>query len=216
MSNEIVFVSDLDNDVLVSSRMIAEKFEKEHRNVLASIRELVAQLDSEDTEGSDFGLLKIQQSSYLNEQGKRMPEFRLNRDAFSILAMGFTGQKALKWKVLFLGAFDEALGSVAKLREELSRNEQVILQLQAAKKKRTSESYLLVAHEEPCFEGHIPKVTYERVPASEISEEKRKEILTAHNAKTVAGIIKRTIEEVGVRVAFEAFYNVFREFLPKG
>ena len=215
MSNEIVFVSDLDNDVLVSSRMIAEKFEKEHRNVLASIRELVAQLDSEDAEGSDFGLLKIQQSSYLNEQGKRMPEFRLNRDAFSILAMGFTGQKALKWKVLFLRAFDEALGSVAKLREELSRKEQVILQLQAAKKKRTSEGYLLVAHEEPCFEGHIPKVTYERVPASEISEEKRKEILTAHNAKTVAGIIKRTIEEVGVRVAFEAFYNVFREFLPK-
>ena len=195
--------------------MIAEKFEKEHRNVLASIRELVAQLDSEDAEGSDFGLLKIQQSSYLNEQGKRMPEFRLNRDAFSILAMGFTGQKALKWKVLFLRAFDEALGSVAKLREELSRKEQVILQLQAAKKKRTSEGYLLVAHEEPCFEGHIPKVTYERVPASEISEEKRKEILTAHNAKTVAGIIKRTIEEVGVRVAFEAFYNVFREFLPK-
>jgi hypothetical protein len=88
--------------------------------------------------------------------------------------------------------------------------------LQAAKKKRTSEGYLLVAHEEPCFEGHMPKVTYERVPASEISEEKRKEILTAHNAKTVAGIIKRTIEEVGVRVAFEAFYNVFREFLPKG
>jgi prophage antirepressor-like protein len=104
---------------------------------------------------------------------------------------------------------------LANKDRELVRKEQVILQLQATKKKRTSEGYVLVAHEEPCFEGHIPKTTYEKVPATEVSDEQRKEILIAHNAKIVAGIIKNTIEAVGIRAAFEAFYNVFKEFLPK-
>ena len=102
-----------------------------------------------------------------------------------------------------------------QLKAELARKEQVILQLQKKKEKKAGEGYVLVAHEEPCFEGHIPKTTYERVPLSAVSDEQRKEILTAHNAKIVAGIIKNTIQEVGLRAAFEAFYSVFKEFLPK-
>jgi Rha family phage regulatory protein len=213
METGIVFVSDLDNDILVSSRMIAEKFEKEHRNVLASIRELVAQLDADDTNGSDFGLLKIQQSSYLNEQGKRMPEFKLNRDAFSILAMGFTGQKALKWKVLFLRAFDEALGSVSKLREELARKEDVILRLQGKKEKR--ERRWLVPSNEPTLDGFPPSTVMRPRAERDLSPEQLRQAKTTHVVKTLNGIVKNHIMPAKNEEKIEMVLALLRELMLK-
>lgn len=31
----------------------------------------------------------------------------MNRDGFSLLAMGFTGKKALEWKLKYINAFNE-------------------------------------------------------------------------------------------------------------
>jgi Rha family phage regulatory protein len=82
----------------VSSRVVAEKFGKEHRHVLRAIRNLGI---TEEFRVCNFG-----QSNYLNKQGKNIDEIMMTRDGFSILAMGFTGPEAMRWKIDFINAFN--------------------------------------------------------------------------------------------------------------
>lgn len=100
--NELVFLQD--NQALTTSRTVAEYFEKEHRHVMEAIRSLIAQAG---------GMPKIGQTSvftettYINEQnGQAYPMYLINRDGFSLLAMGFTGAKALQFKLKFIAAFN--------------------------------------------------------------------------------------------------------------
>lgn len=80
----------MDSKVVVSSRTVAEVFEREHFNVLQSIKNL------ECSDG--FRALNFQASSYLTEQKREMPEFLITRKGFALLAMGFTGAKATAFK----------------------------------------------------------------------------------------------------------------------
>ena len=84
-----------------TSLLIAKVFEKEHKEVLRSIRELIQQLNSISGNGWDFALVE-----YEDAKGQMRPMYEMNRDAFSFLVMGFTGSKALQWKVKFLEAFN--------------------------------------------------------------------------------------------------------------
>ncbi|MBW1466944.1 antirepressor, partial [Campylobacter jejuni] len=44
--------------------------------------------------------------------------YNLTRDAFSLLVMGFTGEKAYKWKILFIKAFNEMEKRLKNLEQE--------------------------------------------------------------------------------------------------
>ena len=85
---------------MVSSLQMAEHFGKPHNEVLKSIRKII------DECPEDFRLGNFSQSSYINEQSKEQPCFNLTRDAFSLVAMGFTGKKAFAWKVKYIEAFN--------------------------------------------------------------------------------------------------------------
>lgn len=84
-----------------TSRHIAERFGKNHFHVLRTIEKLIADLADHEFSASNFGL-----SEYKNARGKSLPEYRLTRDGFALLAMSFTGRDALAWKVAFLAAFN--------------------------------------------------------------------------------------------------------------
>ena len=91
------------NGVLVTtSRNVAAVFEKEHKNVLADIRNIIA-----SNPDKEFGRLNFQQSSYINEQNKEQPEFLLTRDGTMLLIMGYTGEKALALKTAYIKRFNE-------------------------------------------------------------------------------------------------------------
>lgn len=94
--NELTTINN--GQVVVSSRQISESFEKEHRHVLETIRNLTAE---NSTVKSMFF-----ESSYKNERGRDYAEYLMNRDGFSLLVMGFTGQKALEWKLKYIEAFN--------------------------------------------------------------------------------------------------------------
>jgi len=83
---------------MTTSLVIADKFGKQHRDVLRAIRKLEC--------SRDFGLRNFAPSSYLNEQGKEQPCFNITRDGFAFLAMGFTGKEAAQWKEKFISAFN--------------------------------------------------------------------------------------------------------------
>lgn len=77
------------------------------------------------------------ETTYVNEQGKEQPMFFMNRDGFTLLAMGFSGEKALKFKVDYINAFNEM---EAELKSQQTK------QLSAAESLLQSVQ-LLVAHE---------------------------------------------------------------------
>lgn len=92
-------VKVIDGMVFTNSKTIADTFGKTHRHVLRDIRGLISS-DSNFGE-SNFGL-----SSYTSLQNKILPCYDITRDGFSILAMGFTGREALKWKIKYIQAFN--------------------------------------------------------------------------------------------------------------
>ena len=84
----------------VSSRFLAKLFGKEHNHVMRDIRDRVIPHISDDFRQSNFG-----QSSYINSQNKKQPEYNLTFDGFTIVAMGFTGKEAMIFKESYIKAF---------------------------------------------------------------------------------------------------------------
>ena len=126
---DLVFRGQNDQ-VITTSLLVAETFEKEHRNVLKSIRKLMSATNVAVAQMFD-------ETTYVNEQGKEQPMFFMNRDGFTLLAMGFSGERALKFKVDYINAFN-------KMEAELKS--QQTKQLSAAESLLQSVQ-LLVAHE---------------------------------------------------------------------
>lgn len=84
---------------VTTSLLVSEKFAKRHDRVLEAIRSLIASLPYSSAP-------IFRESKYTNERGKALPMFEMNRDGFSLLAMGFTGKKALRFKLEFIAAFN--------------------------------------------------------------------------------------------------------------
>ena len=89
---------------VVSSRVIAERFNKRHNNLLSSITAITkGLLENKQTPAQYFV-----KSWYTEEQnGQTYPEYLCTRDGFSLLVMGFTGKDALEWKVKYINAFNQ-------------------------------------------------------------------------------------------------------------
>jgi Rha family phage regulatory protein len=104
--NNMNLVAIRDNRATTTSLIVAEFFEKQHNHVMRDIRNLMEDLP-------EGGLSNFAPSSYQNEQNKTQPMFEMSRDGFSLLAMGFTGKRALEWKVKFLKAFNQMEGSLS-------------------------------------------------------------------------------------------------------
>ncbi len=95
----VLGLTEQNGKVVVSSRDIARVFGKRHDNVLKDVRELKV--------SEEFGLLNFEESSYTNEQNKQQPEYLVTRDGFTILAMGYTGETAMRFKEAYIKAFNE-------------------------------------------------------------------------------------------------------------
>lgn len=87
-----------DGKMFTTSLTVAQAFEKEHKNVLQSILNLEC--------SKQFNELNFQPVEYKDAKGEMRPAYRLTRDGFAFLAMGFTGKKAALWKEKFLEAFN--------------------------------------------------------------------------------------------------------------
>lgn len=88
--------------VLASSLDVARSFGKQHQHVMRSIRALV---DQRPDLASSFGRMIIQVGT---AKGARRDShyYEMDRKGFTLLAMGFTGPKALEWKIAYIDAFD--------------------------------------------------------------------------------------------------------------
>lgn len=96
--------------LITTSLKIAEKFGKEHAHVLRDIRDMEC---SDAFRESNFGL-----SSYKSTQGKTLPMYEVTRDGFTLLAMGYTGKEAMRFKEDYINAFNAMENELKRIYTE--------------------------------------------------------------------------------------------------
>lgn len=95
--NQLVIIEN--EQAVTSSISLAENFEKEHKHVLRDI-------DSYKKDVPNFGQMFFE-TTEPDSYGRDRRIYLMNRDGFSLLAMGFTGQKALQFKLEYIRAFNQ-------------------------------------------------------------------------------------------------------------
>lgn len=127
------------DQAITNSLLVAKKFGKEHKHVLDSIRDFIVSAEkSAQTEGQRvsrmFALAEYETPLNNGTNAvKKSPMFIMNRDGFTLLAMGFTGTKALQFKMEFLGAFN-------KMESLLNSDDYILMRSQQILQKRVEEA----------------------------------------------------------------------------
>lgn len=113
INNHVVKFEQQNHRVFCTSMDIARVFGKRHDHVLRDIENILNDLREIGTsyELTNFGEVVRISKTTNPKNGKlvnrKIPMYNLTRDGFSLLAMGFTGKKAMKWKMSFLNAFNQ-------------------------------------------------------------------------------------------------------------
>ena len=98
--------------VTTTSVQVAQFFGKRHDNVLRAIRVLLREGASADY------LLNFEEviMDFTNGKGgvQSGTAYRMTREGFMLLAMGFTGKEALRWKLAFIAAFNRMEAELQK------------------------------------------------------------------------------------------------------
>ena len=105
-SVEVEFKSR-DESVFIDSLALSKVFEKRHDHILRNI---------ENLPNDEFRALNFNKSDYLDSRGRLQPCYNLTKDGFCLLVMGFTGEKAYKFKVEFINAFNKLLDENRRLK----------------------------------------------------------------------------------------------------
>lgn len=177
--NDII-LSTQNGEPVASSRDVAKRFGKEHKHVLAAIRQILA---------AENSATKFFHETAFEYRGQRFPEYLMNRDGFSLLAMGFTGKEAVQWKLKYIQAFNEMEKQLAQ-RPQLSRAE---LMAQA----------LIAAHDElEHKDAQIAELTPKGIFADAVSASK-KSILVGELAKLLC--------QNGVQIGQNRLFSWMRE-----
>lgn len=118
-SIESIAVEMFDGKPCITSLQIAEHFGKLHKNVLQAIQSLDCP--------AQFTELNFQPSQYLDSTGRALPMYYISRDGFTVLAMGFTGKRAMAWKLAYIAAFN-AMEAELLIQHDLAMQPPSLLQ----------------------------------------------------------------------------------------
>lgn len=112
--------------LLTTSRKVAEKFHKEHKEIVYAIEGQ----DTADGKTKHLGLLgqlieggELHPENYFiiseyESRGKKYKEYLMTRDGFTLLAMGFSGVEAMKWKLEYINAFNAMEAELKRIYTE--------------------------------------------------------------------------------------------------
>ena len=98
--NELINIKN--DEAVTTSLKVAEAFGKRHDRLIDEIERKYSEILNPPNGGARF----FYKGTYAN-RGKKYPMYYMNRDGFSLLVMGFTGKKALEWKLKYIEAFNQ-------------------------------------------------------------------------------------------------------------
>lgn len=97
-----------------TSLEVAKYFGKRHDNIIRDIKQIL------DNCPKEFTALNFEVSKYIDETGRNLVMYILYRDGFMLLAMGYTGKKALQIKLAYIEAFNRMEAQLAANKVESS------------------------------------------------------------------------------------------------
>ena len=149
IQSEVVYKTNRGTPVTDSVK-VARVFEKQHKNVMKSIRNIL---------GSAQNLANqkwFAETTYTDAQGKRQPMFLMNRDGFSLLTMSLTGEKAMAFKVAFIEQFNRMEQAI----KELAPATPAIPQTFAQALRLAAEQAETIQAQQKQLEAQAPKVAF--------------------------------------------------------
>ena len=194
-------VKNIEGTLVVRSRQVAEDFGKEHRNVVRAIENLTAQ---------NSAVKNIMIKSTFEHRGNEYTEYLLTRDGFSLLVMGFTGSRALEWKLKYIEAFNKMEQQLNKI----SDRDRLLLGLFSDDKAVVAESHKALVKME------VEKAT---MPLLHKIEEDEPKVMFAETAlKSSDNILVRELAKIatneGIKLGQNQLYEKLREwkYIMKG
>ncbi|COF30157.1 Rha family transcriptional regulator [Bacillus anthracis] len=154
--SEFVFMKG--NEVVTDSLSISQMFDKEHKNVKRDIFETISKLDelreNEEIEGLgiDFNTLKFELIEYQDSRNRLQHKYVLNFDAFMLVTMSYTTQKAMLIKMKYITEFNRMKEHIQKIQQQpISIEDAVIhsmteLKLLKTRQDQTDEELSKVKH----------------------------------------------------------------------
>lgn len=183
-----IILSTQNGEPVASSRQIAESFEKNHRDVLRAVDNL-----KEDVR--NFAQMFFE-TTVPDSYGREQRAYLMNRDGFTLLAMGFTGKAALEWKLKYIAAFNE-------MEKKLTEQPQLT-------RSQLLATALIAAHEElEEKDKRIELLTAdtERMKPKEIFSDA---VSTSQNSILV-GELAKLLKQNGIEIGEKRLYAWMRE-----
>lgn len=167
----------IDGQITTTSNQVAANFGKLHKNVLRAIERLEC--------SQEFNRLNFELAEFEDAKGEKRPAYRMTRDGFTFLAMGFTGKNAAQWKEAYISAFNKMEAELLKQQapaipysvqpgDTLSKEEADTLRqmIEGTAKKLTSNTKVqgkFIQQAWSKLKSHF-KVGYRNIPRHELTE----------------------------------------------
>lgn len=130
----LVFIQN--DQVLTDSLTVAEMFEKRHDNVKRDIETTILNIDklkeSEEAKelGINFNTLKFEDIEYRDSRNRVQKKYLLNFDAFMLVTMGYTTQRAMLVKVRYINEFNRMKEALQKQLQPKTQAEMLLMYAQ--------------------------------------------------------------------------------------
>lgn len=102
--DEYGIFADVNDTVRVSSLFVAEFFEKQHKHVLRDIAKIT---EPKSGLSEEFIKNNFTADTYKDSTGQKLRCYQMTRDGFTMLVMGYTGKKAMRFKELYIKRFNK-------------------------------------------------------------------------------------------------------------
>lgn len=169
--NDLVIMHD--RQAVTTSLILAEVFDKKHKNVIQTISSKINSAENSAQYKKMFA-----ESTYTDKSGKQNKMYYLNRDGFTLLAMGFTGRKADEFKLKYIDAFNKM--------EEQIRNQLLQVQNQSTDDLKRANLLYKIANltsDEELKEESL-KSSYELITGKSIQKPKKTDYQKLYDAVT--------------------------------
>lgn len=200
---EMQLVEIVNKQVVCDSLQVAERFHKRHDTVLRAIDNLRKNVEIEERK-------LFCKTDYKDDKGRTYPKYIMNRKGFTLLIMGFTGDEAKHWQLMYSDAFD---AMEAILHERQSEHWQLERkQGKLSRKAETDALKELVA----CAEAHGSKnakmlyITYSKLANATVGIKSR-DLATAEQfseLSVVEQIILKSVKE-GIRMQMD-YHDIYK------
>lgn len=189
--NELVIMKS--KQALTTSLKVAETFSKEHKVVMRAIKNLAAQNCTVEK--------MFVESTYVDSRGHEQPMYYMNRDGFTLLAMGFTGKDAMKFKLEYIEAFNEMEKAIKEQALPQTPEEKLALTMQVTGRldKRVTK---------------VENTLHDMQEKAEVDESQRYQLLQARKHRVIeacGGVDSNYYRDKKAKKAFSEFGRDFKK-----